>query len=171
MIGLCCCCYWLLDQSSRLGRGAGEQLGMETVEPLGTGCRQAAGGENHWLVLLLLAVVSVKPLGMEAVEPLGMDEGRLATAGCCCFVLLFLLVVGSVRPPGMDAVEPLGVEAVEPLGVAVVVECTHFCMVMRGVQKVGASTVTSSVRGCFEANSKTRAEFFSIIQGNGPKMC
>ena len=63
------------------------------------------------------------------------------------------------------------VEAVAPLGVAVVVECTHFCMVMRGVQKVGASTVTSSVRGCFESNSKTRAEFFSIIQGQGMKRC
>jgi GTP cyclohydrolase IA len=55
------------------------------------------------------------------------------------------------------------VEAVNPLGVGVVVECAHFCMVMRGVQKVGASTVTSSVRGCFEKNPKTRAEFFSII--------
>ena len=63
------------------------------------------------------------------------------------------------------------VEAVEPLGVAVVVECTHFCMVMRGVQKVGASTTTSSVRGIFESNPKTRAEFFSIIHGNGVKMC
>lgn len=63
------------------------------------------------------------------------------------------------------------VEAVQPLGVAVVVECTHFCMVMRGVQKTGAITTTSSVRGCFESNSKTRAEFFSIIQGNGFKMC
>lgn len=63
------------------------------------------------------------------------------------------------------------VEAVQPLGVAVVVECSHFCMVMRGVQKVGATTVTSSVRGCFESNPKTRAEFFSIIQGQGIKMC
>jgi GTP cyclohydrolase I len=63
------------------------------------------------------------------------------------------------------------VDTVEPLGVAVVVECTHFCMVMRGVQKTGAITTTSSVRGCFESNSKTRAEFFSIIQGNGVKMC
>jgi GTP cyclohydrolase I len=63
------------------------------------------------------------------------------------------------------------VEAVDPLGVAVVVECTHFCMVMRGVQKVGASTTTSSVRGCFQTNSKTRAEFFSIIQGNSIRMC
>lgn len=63
------------------------------------------------------------------------------------------------------------VETVEPLGVAVVVECSHFCMVMRGVQKVGAVTTTSSVRGCFETNAKTRAEFFSIIQGNRVKMC
>lgn len=63
------------------------------------------------------------------------------------------------------------VETVEPLGVAVVVECTHFCMVMRGVQKTGAVTTTSSVRGCFESNPKTRAEFFSIIHGNSVKMC
>lgn len=55
------------------------------------------------------------------------------------------------------------VEAVEPLGVAVVIESSHFCMVMRGVQKVGAKTISSAVRGCFESNQKTRAEFFSII--------
>jgi GTP cyclohydrolase I len=55
------------------------------------------------------------------------------------------------------------VEAVDPLGVAVVVECSHFCMVMRGVQKCGAKTVTSSVRGCFQKDPKTRSEFFSII--------
>ena len=60
-----------------------------------------------------------------------------------------------------DAIE----EAVEPLGVAVVIESSHFCMVMRGVQKVGAKTVTSCVRGCFENNQKTRAEFFNIING------
>lgn len=55
------------------------------------------------------------------------------------------------------------VETLQPLGVAVVVECSHYCMIMRGVQKTGAITTTSSVRGCFESNSKTRAEFFSII--------
>ncbi|KAL7547194.1 hypothetical protein ACHAWF_010510 [Thalassiosira exigua] len=60
-----------------------------------------------------------------------------------------------------DAIE----NAVDPLGVAVVMESSHFCMVMRGVQKVGAKTVTSCVRGCFESNQKTRAEFFNIING------
>merc|ERR1719215_2395078 len=55
------------------------------------------------------------------------------------------------------------VEAINPLGVGVVIECSHFCMVMRGVQKSGASTITSGMRGCFKKNQKTRAEFFSII--------
>jgi GTP cyclohydrolase I len=55
------------------------------------------------------------------------------------------------------------VEATDPLGVAVVVECSHFCMVMRGVQKTGSKTITSAVRGCFEKDPKTRSEFFSII--------
>jgi GTP cyclohydrolase IA len=58
-------------------------------------------------------------------------------------------------------------ETIAPLGVAVVMECTHYCMVMRGVQKTGTITTTSSVRGCFETNSKTRAEFFSILHGGG----
>mmetsp|Transcript_3180 Transcript_3180/g.3692 ORF Transcript_3180/g.3692 Transcript_3180/m.3692 type:complete len:254 (+) Transcript_3180:90-851(+) len=55
------------------------------------------------------------------------------------------------------------VEAVQPLGVAIVVDSSHFCMVMRGVQKVGASTVSSAVRGVFQSDPKTRSEFFSII--------
>ena len=65
------------------------------------------------------------------------------------------------------------VETVDPLGVAVVIECTHFFFFFRGVQKTGAVTTTSSVRGCFESNSKTRAEFFSIIHGNSnsSRMC
>jgi GTP cyclohydrolase IA len=57
------------------------------------------------------------------------------------------------------------VDTVRPLGVAVVMECRHFCMVMRGVEKTATSTTTSSVRGCFETNLKTRAEFFSIVNG------
>ncbi|XP_047478555.1 GTP cyclohydrolase 1-like [Penaeus chinensis] len=56
------------------------------------------------------------------------------------------------------------VEAVQPAGVAVVVEGTHMCMVMRGVQKINATTTTSSMLGEFRTNPKTREEFLSLLK-------
>lgn len=53
-------------------------------------------------------------------------------------------------------------EALEPLGVAVVIECQHMCMQMRGIQKQNSVTTTSSFTGEFE-NDKTRKEFISLI--------
>ncbi|KAH7369157.1 GTP cyclohydrolase I [Plectosphaerella cucumerina] len=54
-------------------------------------------------------------------------------------------------------------EILKPRGVAVVMESSHLCMVMRGVEKTAASTITSCVLGCFERQSKTRNEFFSLV--------
>lgn len=54
--------------------------------------------------------------------------------------------------------------ALNPDGVAVVVEAEHLCLTMRGVKKPGASMVTSAVRGAFKRSAVTRAEFLSLVQ-------
>jgi GTP cyclohydrolase I len=53
-------------------------------------------------------------------------------------------------------------EALNPLGVAVVIEAQHMCMQMRGIQKQNSFTTTSSFTGAFERD-KTRKEFISLI--------
>ena len=50
-----------------------------------------------------------------------------------------------------------------PKGVAVVIEAIHLCMMMRGVESPNASAITSSIRGEFERDSKTRSEFMALI--------
>jgi GTP cyclohydrolase I len=51
----------------------------------------------------------------------------------------------------------------QPRGAIVVIECEHMCMAMRGIQKPGARTVTSAVRGILQRDARTRAEAMSLI--------
>lgn len=55
-------------------------------------------------------------------------------------------------------------DVLQPLGVIVIVECEHLCMSMRGVQKPGARTLTSAVRGQLR-DAATRAEAMALITG------
>jgi len=57
--------------------------------------------------------------------------------------------------------------AIKPQGVAVVLEASHLCMMMRGVQKQHSSTVTSAMLGVFKTQLQTRNEFLTLIRRNG----
>jgi len=52
----------------------------------------------------------------------------------------------------------------KPLGVAVVIECRHMCMESRGIQRQGASTITSSLRGVLKSDKMARAEFMGLLK-------
>jgi GTP cyclohydrolase I len=53
---------------------------------------------------------------------------------------------------------------IEPLGVAVVVEATHLCMAMRGVEKQNSFAITSAMLGGFQNDARTRMEFLELIR-------
>jgi len=55
-------------------------------------------------------------------------------------------------------------EKITPLGVAVVIEATHLCMSMRGVEKQNSFAVTSAMQGAFRNNARTRMEFLELIK-------
>lgn len=56
-------------------------------------------------------------------------------------------------------------DLLDPLGVGVIAEAQHFCMMMRGVEKQHSGTVTSAMLGAFRKNKETRDEFLSLIHG------
>ena len=58
-------------------------------------------------------------------------------------------------------------EAIEPQGVAVILEAQHLCMMMRGVEKQHSATVTSAMLGAFKTQLQTRNEFLSLVRHTG----
>jgi len=56
-------------------------------------------------------------------------------------------------------------DVLKPKGVGVVIEAVHLCMMMRGVEKQSSRTITSSLRGLFKDDSKTRSEFLRLAHG------
>jgi len=66
-----------------------------------------------------------------------------------------------------DQIANAVMEAVQPRGAGVVLEASHLCMMMRGVEKQRSRTVTSALRGTFITDPKTRAEFLRLAHGQG----
>ncbi len=59
------------------------------------------------------------------------------------------------------------VDVLQPKGVGVVIEAVHLCMMMRGVEKQNSRTITSSLRGAFRDDAKTRSEFLRLAHPSG----
>ena len=57
------------------------------------------------------------------------------------------------------------VDRLDTQAVAVVLECEHMCMTMRGIRKPGSKTTTSAMRGGFKTSAASRAEFLTLIRG------
>jgi len=61
-------------------------------------------------------------------------------------------------------------KAIKPQGVIVTVESSHLCMVMRGVQKTSATSITSCALGCFETEAELRAQFLELLGVNKTRL-
>ena len=64
-----------------------------------------------------------------------------------------------------DQVADALMEVLEPQGVGVVIEASHLCMMMRGVEKQNSKTVTSALRGALLEDGRTREEFLRLVHG------
>jgi GTP cyclohydrolase I len=108
--------------------------------------------EHHILPILGRAHVAYIPDG----KVIGLSK----IARICEMYARRLQVQERLTQQIADALQGL----LKPQGVAVVVEATHMCMVMRGVQKPGSWTVTSSMQGVFAEDARTRQEFMDLIR-------
>ncbi|MBK8005513.1 MAG: GTP cyclohydrolase I FolE [Gemmatimonadetes bacterium] len=66
-----------------------------------------------------------------------------------------------------DQIADAIMDVLDPHGVGVLVEATHLCMAMRGVEKQNSRTVTSAVRGIFRSDIRTREEFLRLVHRGG----
>ena len=67
-----------------------------------------------------------------------------------------------------DQIADALMQVLEPHGAGVLIEASHLCMMMRGVEKQNSRTVTSALRGAFRDDPKTRSEFLRLVHGSPP---
>jgi GTP cyclohydrolase I len=103
--------------------------------------------------------------GVAHVGYIPNDEGRIVGISKLARVVETLARRPQVQERMTTEIADAIAEGIGAVGVAVVVQAEHLCMVMRGIKKPGSNVITSAIRGSFHSNPASRAEFFSLIQG------
>jgi GTP cyclohydrolase I len=103
--------------------------------------------------------------GVAHVGYIPNEEGRIVGISKLARVVETLARRPQVQERMTTEIADAIVEGIHPVGVAVVIQAEHMCMVMRGIKKPGSNVITSAIRGSFHSNPASRAEFFSLIQG------
>ena len=104
--------------------------------------------------------------GVAHVGYIPNDSGRVVGASKIARVVEIIARRPQIQERMTTQIADALVEGIKPDGVGVVIEAEHLCMTMRGIKKPGSTILTSAVRGIFRSRSKTRAEFFSLIEHN-----
>ncbi len=161
----------LLDTPRRVADMYGEIFAGLTQDPAEHFCVTFNEGHQEMVLIRDIPLYSVCEhhllpfLGRAHVAYIPGKDGRI----CGLSKIARLVDVFAKRPQVQERltsqVADTLVENLDPQGVLVVIEAEHLCMSMRGVQKPGAVTTTSAVRGIFERKAATRAEAMSLIKG------
>lgn len=103
--------------------------------------------------------------GVAHVGYIPNDEGRIVGISKLARVVETIARRPQVQERMTTEIADAIAEGIQAVGVAVVIQAEHMCMVMRGIKKPGSNVITSAIRGSFHSNPASRAEFFSLIQG------
>jgi GTP cyclohydrolase I len=104
--------------------------------------------------------------GVAHVGYIPNDEGRIVGISKLARVVEIIAKRPQLQERMTTEIAETIVNGIKPDGVAVVVQAEHLCMIMRGIKKPGSNVITSAIRGTFSRRAASRAEFFSLIQGN-----
>ncbi len=103
--------------------------------------------------------------GVAHVGYIPNDEGRVVGVSKLARVVEIFAKRPQLQERMTTQIADAILEALQPDGVAVVIQAEHLCMTMRGIKKPGSNVVTSATRGLFRSRAATRAEFLSLVQG------
>jgi GTP cyclohydrolase I len=93
-----------------------------------------------------------------------LPKGRIVGLSKLARIVEILARRPQVQERITEELADLVMDELDPRGVGIVLEASHTCMAIRGIRKVDSLCTTSAMRGVFQSNLSTRAEFMSLLQ-------